>query len=171
MVCSCVPVREPRFQRSLNRLRLLHAFAVHEPVIRIPAPGRLGIGPRHPDVERIMQEKIGQQRTNDAPLRSFPRALHKGPIRKLHGSRQPPLNIEPYPFAIRMLIQCLQQQPMLDVVEQCLDIELQNPVILPAAPARDFHSIQRGFLRPVADRSPEERLGSRIGSSTFLTTI
>ena len=110
-------LRKPRFQRSLNRLRLLHAFAVHEPVIRIPAPGRLGIGPRHPDVERIMQEEIGQQRTNDAPLRSSPRALHKGSIRKLQGSRQPPLNIEPYPFAIRMLIQCLQQQPMLDVVE------------------------------------------------------
>jgi hypothetical protein len=31
-----------------------------------------------------------------------------------------------------MLIQCRQQQPMLDVVEQTLDVKLQNPVPLAA---------------------------------------
>ncbi len=52
-------LREPRFQRKLNLLRLLHAFTVYEPIVCIPAPGSLGIVPRHPDVERIMQEEIG----------------------------------------------------------------------------------------------------------------
>jgi hypothetical protein len=36
-------------------------------IVRIPLEGDAREGPPHPEVERIVQEEIGQQRTDDAP--------------------------------------------------------------------------------------------------------
>jgi hypothetical protein len=34
--------------------------ATHQPVVRVAAPGDTRVGPRHPGIERIVQEEIGQ---------------------------------------------------------------------------------------------------------------
>jgi hypothetical protein len=39
---------------------------------------------------------------------------------------------------------------VVDVVEQTFDVELENPVVLPAPLARDANSIERRFSRPIA---------------------
>ena len=48
-----------------------------------------------------------------------------------------------------MLPNCLEQEFVRDVVEQTFDIELQNPVILPATLARNAYRIQSRFSRSV----------------------
>jgi hypothetical protein len=45
----------------------LFAPAVYQSVIRIPTPKEVGIVALHPQVERVMQEQIGQNRADDAP--------------------------------------------------------------------------------------------------------
>src|SRR5262249_35632310 len=45
--------------------------------------------PRHPHVERIMQEQVGQERTDGTALRGAFRPFHQDPIRTLDRGTQP----------------------------------------------------------------------------------
>src|SRR5215475_2611859 len=53
--------------------------------------------PRHPHVERIMQEQVGQERTDDTALRGAFRPFHQDPVRTLDRGTQPPAHVQPYP--------------------------------------------------------------------------
>ena len=56
--------------------RLASALAVKHGVVGVPGEPNAGQMPRHPEIERVMQEQIGQDRRNDAALR---RALVRAP--------------------------------------------------------------------------------------------
>ena len=62
-------LRQTCLKRSLDALRLLLDPAVHQPIISIPTPWELRECPRHPEIERIVQEEIGQNRADHATLR------------------------------------------------------------------------------------------------------
>ena len=49
--------------------RLASALAVKHGVIGVSGEPNAGKMPRHPEIERVMQEQIGQDRRNDAALR------------------------------------------------------------------------------------------------------
>lgn len=76
--------------------------------------------PRHPEIERIMQEQIGQYWADHAPLRSSPCPLNELPI-FFHRHRQPSFDVEQCPFASHVLPDRLQQKIMRKIVKRLLD--------------------------------------------------
>ena len=52
--------------------RLAWVLAVKHGVVGVPGEPNAGQMPRHPEIERVMQEQIGQDRRNDAALRRVP---------------------------------------------------------------------------------------------------
>src|SRR6516164_617822 len=44
------------------------APAVYQSIIGITTPGKVGVGPRYPEIERVMHEQIRQNRTNHTTL-------------------------------------------------------------------------------------------------------
>ena len=57
----------------------------------------------HPQVERVVQEQVGEQRTDDAPLRGAFRPFLVGPIRTLDGGTKPPPNVQPDPSKVSVM--------------------------------------------------------------------
>jgi site-specific DNA recombinase len=79
---------------------------------------------------------------DDAPLRSPLDALQKLPVRGLHRRFQPAVHIEQNPGYLTVLAQSPHQQIMIDIVEQTPDVELDHPVVVPAATPGDGDGIQ-----------------------------
>ena len=63
-------------------------------VIGVSGEPNAGKMPRHPEIERIVQEQIGQDRRHDAALRRALVARLKLPFRVLHRRFQPTLDVE-----------------------------------------------------------------------------
>jgi hypothetical protein len=63
-----------------NNLRLFLVPAMHQPIIRMPTPGHAGKRPRHPEIERIMHEEIGENRADHTHLRGSAASLEYSPI-------------------------------------------------------------------------------------------
>ena len=47
---------QPRLKSGLEDLGFLLGPTVYQPVVSIPTPGKVGVGPCHPQVERVVQE-------------------------------------------------------------------------------------------------------------------
>src|ERR1700738_3777725 len=62
--------RQACLKSSLEGFGFSLSSAVNQSIICIPTPKEVGIGPLHPQVERVMQEQIGQNGADYAPLRS-----------------------------------------------------------------------------------------------------
>jgi hypothetical protein len=43
---------------SLEGLGFLLGPTVYQPIIRIPTPWEVGVGPFHPEIKRVVQEKV-----------------------------------------------------------------------------------------------------------------
>jgi hypothetical protein len=78
---------------DLEGLRFQLTATVHQPVVCIPTPWEVGVCPRHPEVESIVQEKIGKYRANHAPLRGPAGSLYKYSF-LLHRRCQPSFDVE-----------------------------------------------------------------------------
>ena len=145
-----VAFRQAGLKLCLEGLRFLLVPAVYQSVIRIPTPREVGVRPRHPEIERIMQEQVSQNRADNAPLRGTTRPLNLHTVCVFHWRRQPPFDVEQRPFTRYVLPDSPQQEFMVDIIKQTFDIELQDPIIFPAPFTRNAHGIKRRFLRPVA---------------------
>src|SRR5215467_5385838 len=71
---------QPRSKLGPNGLCFLLGPAVHQSVVSIPTPRKVGMCPRHPEIKRIMQEQIGKYWADHAPLRGSTRPLNELPI-------------------------------------------------------------------------------------------
>jgi len=60
--------RQPGLERGLDRLRFVLSPAMNQPIIRIPTPWEVRVGPPHPEIECVMQEQVGKDRADHAPL-------------------------------------------------------------------------------------------------------
>src|SRR5262249_41051237 len=70
---------------SLQHLtRFLLRPTMDDGIVRVPLESDAGEVPLHPDIERVVQKEIGEQRTDHAPLRRAARPLFQGAIRPLH---------------------------------------------------------------------------------------
>ncbi len=94
--------------------------------------------------------------SDHAALRRSLGPFHQGSVAELKRRCQPASEIKPHPFARRMFLQRPQKQRVVDIVEQALDVELENPIVPPATLARHCDGVQRGFPRPVAIRVWQE---------------
>ena len=50
--------RQANLKLGLEGLGFLRGPAVHQPVIRIPAPREVGVRPSHPEIKCVVQEQI-----------------------------------------------------------------------------------------------------------------
>src|SRR5260370_25572404 len=98
----CQPA--PDGLQSCSRLRFAPAMDDYIVSETLEVDGRKR--PRHPHVERIMQEQVGQERTDDTALRGAFRPFHQDPVRTLDRGTQPPAHGHPYPGAFSVVRPC-----------------------------------------------------------------
>ncbi|HEY5869199.1 MAG TPA: hypothetical protein VI542_27150, partial [Candidatus Tectomicrobia bacterium] len=95
---------------------------MHQPVIRLAAPGNAWERSRHPDIERLVQKQVRKSRAAHAALWCPLGTLYQGSIGKVHRRFQPAFTVPPHPFARRMLVDRSQQKRVGDVVEETCDV-------------------------------------------------
>jgi hypothetical protein len=126
-------LRKPLLHRSPHPPGLLLTPAVDNNIVRITFKGNARVIPPHPLIKRIMQEEIGQQRTDHSPLWRPLTSLHKRAIPQLSRSSEPSLNIEMDPLAVRMFPQGSHQQIMIQVIKEPFNVNVQNPIVVPTS--------------------------------------
>ena len=62
-----VALRQPGLKLSFNSFSFVLGSAVYQPIICIPTPWEVEMCPRHPQIERVVHEEIGQDWANHAP--------------------------------------------------------------------------------------------------------
>src|SRR5919201_3459749 len=143
--------------------RLLGALAVTDDVVRVPLEWDARKRPRHPRIERVMQEQVRQQGRDPPTLRRSRRARHDATVLHLHWRLQPALYVEQRPRAVRMLADGSEHQLPIDAVEKSLDIEIEHPVVAPTALTSRAHGIDRRLAGSVAvGVGVEHRLQDRL---------
>src|SRR5947208_1453267 len=130
--------------------RLRGALAVTNDIVRVSLEWDMRKGSHHPQVERVMQEQICQGGADDPALRRSRHSRHDATILHLHRSLQPALDVKQHPWTVRMMTDRLEQKLPIDAVEEALDVEIEHPVVAPAALASLVHGIDRRFAGPVA---------------------
>src|SRR5215510_16188848 len=110
-----------------------------------------------------MQEQIRQQGTDNSSLGRSRRARDDASVLHLHRRLQPAFDVEQYPRTIRMMTDCFEQQLPIDAVEVAFYIDVEHPVIAPAALPCRAYSIDRRAARSVAiGVGVEHRLKTRL---------
>ena len=136
-------------------------------VIRVTLERDVREGSLHPHIERIMQEQICQDGAYNPALRSSCRARHDAAIFQLNRSLQPALDIEQNPRTVRMMTNCLEHQLPINAVEIGLYVDVEHPVVPPAALTSLTHGVDRRFAGPVAiGVGMEHRLQTRLQVAT-----
>ena len=125
------------------------AGAVHHHVIAIPLERDVRKAPRHPGVERVVQEEVGQQGGDRRALGAATVPCEQRAILGLQRGAQPPLHVEEYPLPVRMVSHRLEHELVRQAVEEGLDVEVDHPVRLPTTLPTDAHRLQRRPPRPV----------------------
>ena len=72
-------------------------------IVRVTLEANARIVPIHPQIECVVQEQIGEQRTDDTALRGSLRPLQESPIRTFDRGAQPPSNIQTDPSQVRVV--------------------------------------------------------------------
>src|SRR5215210_8047877 len=91
---------------------------MHHPVVRVAAPGEVGMRARHPRVECIVHEEICKDGADHATLRRSLVSFHKRAIRSLKWSCQPALDVKLNPLASVVLPDCPHQEVVADIVKE-----------------------------------------------------
>ncbi len=89
-------------------------------------------------------------RVDHPALRRAAGSIDLRAILHAHRCGQPSFDVEDRPWACHMLPNRPQQKRVVDVVEQTLDVEFQNPVVFPAPLSRHTDSIERRPSGPIA---------------------
>src|SRR6516165_4128761 len=150
-----------------KRLRLLGALTVTDDIVHIPLERDVRVGPRHPPVERIVQKQVCQQGTDDPTLWRSCLAWDDAAILHLHRRLQPAIDVEQHPWAVRMMADRFEQQLPVDTVEVAFYVDVEHPIVTPAALTRRAHRIDRRSVGSVAiGVGVEHRLETRLQITT-----
>src|SRR6201987_5640072 len=143
--------------------RLLGALAMTNDVVPVPLEQDVRKVPRHPRVERVMQEEICQQGRDHPALRRPRRARHDTAVLHLHPRLQPALDIEQHPRTVRMVTDRPEHQLPVDAVEEAFEVEIEHPVAAPTTLTSCAHGIDRRFAGTIAvGIGMEHRLQDRL---------
>ena len=136
---------EPLLKRCAQGLCLISTAAVADRIIGITFERDARTVPPHPPVERVMKKEVSQQGTHDPSLRrsSFP--ADEAAIRHLNGRSQPSVEVKQHPRTVRMLAHRPHQQFPVDFIEEGFDVQIEHPVVTPAALPRHADCIERRF--------------------------
>ena len=119
-------------------------------IVRITLEPDARILPLHPQIERVVQEQIGQQRTDDTPLRGALRPLHQSAIRTFDGGTKPPPNVQTDPGKIRVVGHGTFDKIMRNGIKEGSDIQIDDPVGVPAALPCHAHRVERRTAGSIA---------------------
>ena len=108
--------------------------------------------PLEPRVEHIMQEEIGQHRTDDTALRRALRPVLQCAVRPLHRRTKPPGSVQSNPREVGMVRDGALDQFMRDGIKKRFDVQIDDPVGRPASVPGLPHGVERGLARAVAIR-------------------
>src|SRR5271165_1034418 len=115
-----------------HRSCFLLAPAVNDCIVRVTLEPDARILPLHPEVERVVQEQVGQQRTDAPSLRGPLRPLHESAVRTFNRGAQPPPNIQADPSQIRAVGQGTLDEVMRNGIKEGSDVQIDHPVAVPA---------------------------------------
>src|SRR3984893_4514060 len=158
---------KPPFQDLTQRQGLALAPAVADDVVGVPLERHPWKPPLQPDIERVMQEQIGQEWADDPSLRrsSFPH--HKHAVVPHRRRLQPTLDVKHYLGSISVFMDPLGQQYPVDAVEKAFDVDIEDPVVAPTPLARSPDRVDRRAPRAIAIRVRMElRFQQRLQVST-----
>src|SRR5262245_43590627 len=93
------------------------AAAVDQSIIGVPTPGKVGMRPRYPEIERVMHEQVRQNRTDHTTLRRAAASLDYRSIFLHHRRCQPSFDVEQRPLARHVFPDSPQQERVVDIVE------------------------------------------------------
>src|SRR5271168_5169735 len=99
------------------------------------------------------------------------RPRHDAAVLHLYGRLQPAFDVEQHPGTLRMTTDGLEHQRPIDTVEVSLHVEIEHPVVAPAALTGRAHGIDRRFTGPVPiGIDVEHRLqnGLQVATGNFL---
>ena len=132
----------------------------------IPLPTGPRDGPSAESANAIVPSIEGyllRSRSHHPALRRSRRARHETAVLHLHRRLQPALDVEQRPRTVRMMTDGLEQELPIDAVEEPLDVEVEHPVVAPAALTSSAHGVDRRFAGPVAvGVGMEHRLQDRL---------
>jgi hypothetical protein len=99
-----------------------------------------------------MQKQVRQHGRDRRALWGPPVSLLQGPVRLLYGCGKPPLDIQHDPTGIGVGVRLdrLDDEIPADAVEEPLHVQVDDPVVLPAALPAYRDRVQRRPARPVA---------------------
>jgi hypothetical protein len=133
---------ETLFKALAKHLSLLFRLAVAKNIVSVPFKPDPGPMLLHPYIECIMQEQVGQKRTDDTSLWRSSGSFLESAICMLYRCLQPTLYVERMPLAIHMLTNRLHEQLMIYRVKETSDIKIQHPGTLPTMLPRSTYRIQ-----------------------------
>src|SRR5271157_6053847 len=133
-----------------HRSCFLLAPAVDDGVVRVTLDPDARILSLHPEVERVVQEQVGQQRTDDPSLRGPLRPLHESAVPTFDRGAQPPPNIQADPSQIRVAGQGTLDEVMRNGIKEGSDVQIDDPVAVPAPFPRHSHRVKRRAARSIA---------------------
>ena len=119
---------EPTTNRGQHRSGLLLVLAVDDGIVRVAFKLDTRTRPLHSDIERIMQEEIRQQRTDDTALRRAFRPFLPCAVPPLHRCSKPPRHIQPDPRNVGVTRDCPLDQVMRDGIKEPFDIQVDDPI-------------------------------------------
>src|SRR5215471_3645664 len=119
-------------------------------IVSVPLEWNAQEIPSHPHVERIMQEEIGEQRTDNPALWRAFRPLFQGPAWLLHGGAEPPCDVETDPRQLSVVRNGALHQFPVQTIKERLDVEIYDPVVTPASLSCSSHRIVRRAPWPIA---------------------
>ena len=127
-----------------------------------------GKWPLHPDIERVVQKEIGEQRTDHAPLRRAARPLFQGAIRPLHRRPSPARDVQPDPRNVGVVCHGACHQLMIQTVEKGLDVPINHPGGRPASLPRHPHCVECRLAGSIAlgvrmEHGFHQRLRAMVG--------
>jgi hypothetical protein len=111
-------LRESTTDGVQHRTRLPLTPAMDDGIVRIALELDVRKRPPHPEVERVMQEEIGQQRTRHSALRRASRPLFQSAVWFLHRGTKPPCDVQPDPRAVGVVRHGTLDQFMRDGVKE-----------------------------------------------------
>src|SRR5207249_3071366 len=134
--CSSRPNFVNRSRRSArNRSASARCWKPHDEVVRVPHDDHVAAGlrlppPLSPEVERVVQVHVSQERRNAAPLgRAF---FTPCPRPVLQHAGVEPLLDQPHDAPVRnAVLDELHQPPVVDGLEKPPDVGIEHPVHLP----------------------------------------
>lgn len=137
-------------QRGQHLVGLHPGDAVDHCVVGVTFEGHCRELPRQPPIKRVVHEQVRQDGRDRGSLWGSTPAGLQGPIGQLQVGGQPPLHIQHHPTRLGVLLDGLDDQVPPDTVEELPDVQIDHPVVLPAAFPAGSYRIQRRPLRPIA---------------------